>query len=144
MAATGHVSVKEDQALPPMEDWMAMGYLGSSGHVEINSQASLSMQDLKCHEALGVTAFGIVGGIPGEAMMAWQPQIGSYGKPPAPLKATWTDVDDTILRGMVECYVNEGGFNLYTPWRMYTTQNDVWTEDKDKMLVEAHKYYDNR
>ncbi|TVU22823.1 hypothetical protein EJB05_32543, partial [Eragrostis curvula] len=106
MAATGHVSVKEDQALPPMEDWMAMGYLRSSEHGVAHFQNSVAPIFVQVsgdqltsvpfdasslvgrlgmtpagfempYEALGVTAFGVVGGVPGEAMMAWQPQIGS-------------------------------------------------------------------
>ncbi|TVU27237.1 hypothetical protein EJB05_29834, partial [Eragrostis curvula] len=110
--------------------------------------------------AFGVTDIGAVGGIRDKVMTAWQTQTKSYGKPSTPLKAPWTKVQDSILKDMVEQHgehnwtviaqslPGRAGKQCRERWinhlRPDIKKNDFWTEDDDKMLIEAHIYYGNR
>ncbi|TVU36453.1 hypothetical protein EJB05_18388, partial [Eragrostis curvula] len=88
-------------------------------------------------------------------MMASQPQTGSHDKTPAPPKASWTDIEDSILRDMVENHGElkwsviaqhlhgRAGKQCRERWINHLRPG-IKTKDEDKIIIEAHKCYGNR
>ncbi|GJM92517.1 hypothetical protein PR202_ga08994 [Eleusine coracana subsp. coracana] len=189
MAAGSSVPIDDMQAPPLMADWMPMRYLGSFYHggldarfqngeapasmyaaadqlpVDMNSlvarigmtPAGFEMPD----GAFAATGFGAVGGVPAEVAMARQQLVGGDGgRPQAPLKASWTEEEDSILRNMVvqhgerkwsviaQCLPGRIGKQCRERWinhlRPDIKQNDIWTEEEDNKLISAHKRMGNR
>ncbi|KAJ1286280.1 hypothetical protein BS78_03G341200 [Paspalum vaginatum] len=86
-------------------------------------------------------------------------QTGSDNKP-APFKGSWTVEEDSILKDMVtqlgekrwsmiaEHLPGRIGKQCRERWinhlRPDIKQNDLWTEEEDKLLIGAHKYFGNR
>ncbi|XP_062206189.1 uncharacterized protein LOC133908077 [Phragmites australis] len=106
--------------------------------------------------ALAAAGYGTVDAVPDEVAVAQQPSDGK----PAPFKGSWTVEEDNILKDMVQQHGDRKwsviagslpgriGKQCRERWinhlRPDIKQNDVWTEEDDLMLIDAHKYYGNR
>ncbi|XP_062181452.1 transcription factor MYB119-like [Phragmites australis] len=109
--------------------------------------------------ALAAVGYNALGAVPVDVAAARQPQTGSNGKP-APFKGSWTLEEDNILKDKVQQHGEQKwsviaqslpgriGKQCRERWinhlRPDIKQNDVWTEEDDLMLIDAHKYYGNR
>ncbi|KAG2602043.1 hypothetical protein PVAP13_5KG651000 [Panicum virgatum] len=109
--------------------------------------------------AIVASSYNTLGGVPIDVEEVPQPQTGSNDKP-TPFKGSWTKEEDSILKDMVTQFGERKwsviaqslpgriGKQCRERWinhlRPDIKQNDIWTEEDDKMLIGAHKYFGNR
>ncbi|XP_034594777.1 uncharacterized protein [Setaria viridis] len=163
LASSGHGGPRFEHNLVAPSFIQVGGAQSMGGPLDVSSLvASIGMTPVGFQMpegAITTSSYNALGGIPIDAAVAPQPEIENDGKP-APFKGTWTEEEDSILKDMV-MQLGERSWSVIAqslPGRIGKQcrerwinhlhpdikQNDIWTEEDDKILIGAHKNFGNR